>query len=232
MRKSILINQPRGLGDIFFCQKIAHILTEHNFDVFWYTPVYFWLNDYNKNQNIKYVNKNLQTDFILNLENSIESNHPDDLMTCKYEMIGKTLNHLPSEIHSIDYSDWDSYMIFNRNFTKEDDLFYNVLGIADNEEYTLCNVNYGINQKIMNPMNNLDEESIKLINLDVIDGFTLLDWCKVVENAKYINTVDTSIIFIIESIHTNCKKLNMFPRHEEHTFKALKNVLHKNWIWK
>ena len=45
--KTVLIKQPAGLGDIFFCQKIANLFMEEGIRVVW--PVqkqFLWILDY------------------------------------------------------------------------------------------------------------------------------------------------------------------------------------------
>lgn len=109
---TILINQSHGLGDILFCQKIAHKLIEYGHVVYW--PIaqrnhfggnYQWLEDYIKYDNLHFTTTS-EYDFILDLSNSIESNHPHDIMTCKYRMIEKTLPNLHKNLRDLVYDDW------------------------------------------------------------------------------------------------------------------------------
>jgi len=229
--KSILIVQPRGLGDILFCQKIAKKLIEHKFYVYWNTNDYFWLKDYINHDNLKYINHGISTDYILNLSNSIEENHPYDIMTCKYKMIGKTLPNLPASLHDIDYRDWSNFLKINRNYDKENSLFYDKLGLRDDEEYILINKNYGINQINESVGDKILNEEIKIVYLTTLDDFTLFDWCKVIENSSEIHTVDTSLIYLIEILKLNSDKLYLYPRHPSHIKKCLGNLFGKDWVW-
>ena len=47
--KPCIIKQPAGIGDIFFCQKLAKIMMAHDYSVIW--PVredILWIGDYIK----------------------------------------------------------------------------------------------------------------------------------------------------------------------------------------
>ena len=47
--KPCLIKQPGGIGDIFFCQKIARYMMHHGYDVIWpVLPSISWIKDYIK----------------------------------------------------------------------------------------------------------------------------------------------------------------------------------------
>lgn len=230
--KTITILQPRGLGDIIFSQKIAIKLIEENFQVFWPQTTYFWIKDYIKINNLHFVDYfNMKSDFILHLQNSIEENHPYDIMTCKYKTIGKTLPQLPEHLHDISFNDWSDYFHLERNIEKENHLFYDILGLKDSDEYILYNSKFGVGQENPNVNSGVENIKIKKINLDFINNFTLFDWCKVIENAKEIHTVDTSLIYLVEKINTKDCELFMYPRHNEHTEKCLKNILNKKWNW-
>lgn len=229
--KTISIIQPRGLGDIFFTQKIAKKLIEHNFKVNWFTDTYFWLKDYIKVKDLNFYNDNIGSDYKLQLNNSIEENHPYDIMTSKYSMIGKTLKFLPESLHKINFNNWVEYFTFERNVEKEKKLFHEVLGLNENSSYILYNSKFGISQINHSVEKYANGIQTKKIDLMILNDFTLLDWCKVIENAEEIHTVDTSIIYLVEKLSLKAKKIKIYPRHSEHTKKCLQNILHKGWEW-
>ena len=51
-------------------------------------------------------------------------------MRGKYDSIG------------IDWKDWRDYIKFNRNVEKENSLYYDVLGLKDDDEYVFVNRNF------------------------------------------------------------------------------------------
>ena len=49
----------------------------------------------------------------------------------------------------------------------------------------------------------------------IIDGFTLFDWCKVLEKANLIYTVNTAINYLIEVLDTSYKEYVIYS-HSKH----------------
>ena len=88
----VTIYQPAGLGDILFCQKIAYKLIEYGYTVYWPMHKYSWISQYIKKDRLIWSNPTEPSESLA-LQHSIESNHPYDIMTCKYNMIGNTLKH-------------------------------------------------------------------------------------------------------------------------------------------
>lgn len=223
----ITIIQPQGLGDILFTQKIAHKLIDYGYKVYWPLGIYRWISNYMITDNLIW-SECPEESHILRLNNSIESNHPYDIMTCKYNMIGNTMNFLQKELHNIDYKDWCQYFNFKRNYDKENQLFFDVLKLNEGDEYVLYNSKYGVGQINQNVTNHIEKINMRKIDLSFIDGFTLFDWCKVIENAREIHTVDTSVIYVVEKLKTN-SELFLYPRHPDHTEKCLSDILNKKW---
>ena len=52
---------------------------------------------------------------------------------------------------------------------------------------------------------------LRIIEVDYYEGVTLLDWCKVIENATEMCIIDSSINFIIDKLKPKCK-INMWSR--------------------
>jgi hypothetical protein len=226
----VTILQPAGLGDILFCQKIAYKLIEYGYDVYWPMHKYSWVSQYIKKDNLTWSNPIGRSEFLV-LQNSIESNHPYDIMTCKYDMIGKTLNHFNMDLHSIDYSDWVDFLRIKRNEEKENRLFYEVLGLKENEKYVFINRMYGVNQYNSEVGKKIINKGLRHVELNFINGYTLFDWCRVLENASEIHTVDTSINYVIETLNIKTDKLFLYPRHPDHIFKCLHKLFKTKWEW-
>lgn len=226
----VTIHQPQGLGDILFCQKIAYKLIEYGYTVYWPMTKYSWISEYINKDNLIWGSSQTQT-LSLNLQNSIETNHPYDVMSCKYDMIGKTLPTIDIELHSINYCDWSDYLIINRNKQKEDYIYYNILGLKDNEEYVFINQLYGNNQFMKEVPYGIVNKNLKVINKKLIDGYTLFDWSKVIENASEIHTVDTSINYLIDVLNIKSKILKVHPRNGIDTKKCLFRLFKTKWDW-
>ena len=53
------------------------------------------------------------------------------------------------------------------------------------------------------------------IELKIIDGFTLFDWCKVLEKAKSVYTINTSINYIIDVLDTSYEEYVIIAHSEQ-----------------
>lgn len=198
---NIIINQFMGLGDILFSIPIAKKLNDIGYNIIW--PMNNNFLSIKKNFNyIEIVSKddyeinyNLDTVSIvdrslilpLRYANNILNN--GDQITCmsdKYKML------------NIPLDEWTT-LSWDRDLKKENELYYDILRLSDSDDYNLINDTFSMNNKIHIDCDN----GLKNIKLDIIDGFNILDWYKVISNAKNIYTVGTSIVFIIEVIPTN-----------------------------
>ena len=67
--------------------------------------------------------------------------------------------------------------------------------------------------------------------MNKIDGFTMLDWRKVIENAKTIHTVGTSINIIIEVMDTMATEYHLYARKPiEHDCNHYNYLFNKGYI--
>jgi hypothetical protein len=123
------------------------------------------------------------------------------IMSSKYSMVG------------LDYSDWQDYFKFDRNFEKEDDLYYNVLGLKDDSEFVFINNLYNENRDcdLLKPEN----YNLPAVELQYVDGFTLFDWCKVFEKAKSVYTINTSLNYIIDVLDTSYDEYVIIAHNEK-----------------
>jgi hypothetical protein len=218
MDKRIVINQPAGLGDILFCQKIKKTFENEGFEVVW--PVikeYSWVKEYLEGNYIdNNIFKSKSNDIIIDLSNANYMFPNKKIMEAKYFLV------------DIDYSDWIDFFNFKRNTEKENKLYYDILGLKDDEEYVLVSRNYGSPPNFLKfPIET--KSNIKNIELDFYNDFTLFDWCKVMENAKEIHMIDSSINFILEKINTNV--LYLYTRRKNN-FSEIDYLFKKDYIKK
>ena len=131
----------------------------------------------------------------------------------------------------MNYNTWLDGFKFKRNKEKEDDLFYNKLGLKDDDAYALVNNIFTIKHK-PSPMS-LPKINIKKVNVSIIKGFNVLDWSKVIEKASQIHVIDTSFTFLIERLNT-CKDLNLYPRNHvnSNSYQHTRYLWTKNWKYK
>lgn len=252
--KICLICQPCGLGDILFIQKICkYYHTVLNFKII--LPIIHeleWLSNYI--DDIDFVSWGDQTnkltgpplpehihfpfkekynyynpselygiDFVyLNFFHPSMTQYPR-IMEGKYNLVG------------LDYSDWADYLTFNRNIDKENELYYNVLGLKDNEDYIFINKNYQLRPKLLqfNKIN-CNFGNRKVVEMNIQPGFTLFDWCKVIENASEIHMVETSLNYMMESPQLKDKmkdkKLVLYSRFSN--FKEVDYLFKLPWEYK
>ena len=220
--KPCVIKQPAGIGDVFFCQKIARVMIENGFQVIWplRTDI-VWIRDYIKDIHFPTVEDNFpgkdifdsaagyvieETGAFVSLATANMTHNDGNNMRSKYTMLG------------IDYSDWKDYFIFERNIEKENELYYNVLGLTDDSEYVYVNSYYNTDNYSTDIF--FDKEfDYPIIENQILDGFTVFDWCKVFENAKEIHSTPTSICYLIEcldikgKIFYHCRENKQLEEH-------------------
>ena len=210
MEKIGLIYQPCGLGDILFLQKVAYHIKDLGYEVYW--PVVHelaWLNDYIPDFNfvswgdtetkltgpplpdsVKFPFKEqyLQekqteiTDELYYFQGFIPG---DPIMAGKYNQI------------DLDWSDWRDYVRFNRNKEKENSLFYDVLGLKDEDEYVFVNRTFATRPHLMfyEPISNSpDHYNCNVVEMSIVPGYSLFDWFKVFAQAKKIHMIEIILI--------------------------------------
>ena len=260
MYKRAYIKQPAGIGDIFYCLKIAQCLKAE--EVIWPVADQYYevlkkhiIIDPRRNVNFVKLPPAEQTrliwDFkLINLEeisaiwnseyhkpycfcSSKEENnnlylplqHADRLysdvliMESKYKM-ANSFSH-----------DWLRHFNFKRDHEKEDKLF-KLLNLSENEEYALVSKNYGTPPDYKQlPING--KNGLRQIQLELIDGYNVFDWCKVIEEATEIHMVDTCFIYIMEHLNLKAKELNLFSRRGNDGCIQIRHIPKKiNWNFK
>tara|TARA_Y100001963_G_scaffold53147_1_gene74476 strand:- start:348 stop:1055 length:708 start_codon:yes stop_codon:yes gene_type:complete len=215
--KICLIKQPAGIGDVFFCQKIARYMMHHGYQVVWpLMPSISWVKDYIKDIHFpltteEFPGKDIYQNgsgFVIEKEGAFISTSTADLthndgkiMSSKYSMLG------------MDHDDWSKFFYFERNLDKENDLYYNILGLKDDDEFVFINNLYNTDIRDSNLISK-DQFDLPVVELKIIDGFTLFDWCKVLEKAKKIYTINTAINYLIEVIDTSYDEYVIYAHDE------------------
>jgi hypothetical protein len=229
----LLVNQYFGLGDIIYVQTLLEDLSKNYNILFPIADEYYWIVPYLKsNQNINYIKKSQCS---INLENPYPTENYFPL---------RWATQLHRKLSPTDYSHdhtvmEDKYLIFNkdpkswikhefvRDYVKENEL-YELLGSPTN--FVLINNNFGSNTVGAGKSNisKLSEE--KVVELSIKKGYTMFDWLKVVENAKEIHTISTSLVFLCDKYaNEHCKKSVYIRNNNNQTLDALKNILITNW---
>jgi hypothetical protein len=138
-------------------------------------------------------------------------------MTDKYSVLG------------LDPKMWSSIYL-ERNSEKEDHLKSLILREIGEREYEFCNSFYGNSSNTnLNLEKNL-ESGVPLISMSKIEGYSMVDWCGIIEGAKRIHTVSTSLIYMIQAIHQEDKEYHIYPRLPERGFYTVEEFLPSYWI--
>ena len=203
-KKTCIINQYAGIGDILFIEPIMRYYFQNDYDVI--LPVVKKYLDVSSNfPYIKFVDKDLfEIDYneqrIVENEDSIilplRFSYPS--MRNKYEMLGLDLNK------------WKE-LTWLRHRYKEDKL-KKYLGINEGEKYNLINTvfhTYHDGYRKISLRNGL-----KNIHMTDTKGYSLLDWSGVIEGATNIHTVNTSIIYMLEKLDLMAKEVHIYSRNE------------------
>ena len=238
MDKICLIRQPAGLGDIFYLQKIAHEILTHGYKIVWpvqdnflYITQYIrtpYINFYSEVEDFPFKNIYLSNPMeIIKTDNFryIPFQHADRMTDTSNSM----LLDIKYKLVNSDFNGWADYFNFKRNFGREDMLFYHILGLADSEDYILVNKNFGSPPNTKQITNINISSELKIVNMDFYGLDVIFDWCKVIENAKEIHTVDTSICYIMEKLNLKTPSVNLYCRFNKNdkNYNYLNNVVSK-----
>ena len=207
--KPCIIKQPAGVGDVFFLQKIAHTYRQKGHEIIW--PLrddIVWIADYIPDITWCKLSEWLQGPYgkLFNYGGFAET---EEFIYIDASTADRTFNTDPTRIMSakfglagLDHKDWAKQFKFNRNREKERELYHDVLGIK--EDYVYVN---DITHTDLRKTSSLAKAKYDypVIENRVVDGFTLLDWTMVLQNAKEIHTVPTAVCFMVDVIDTDAE---------------------------
>lgn len=126
-----------------------------------------------------------------------------------------------------DFREWKEKAHFKRDKTKEKELFDNWWLTG---EYIIVNKNYQSDfkgEKQIKTDSFLD--SADVLKMKPIKGFSLFDWCYLLEHAKEIHTVSTSLLYILEMLDLKCP-IHLYARPTDPNFDQVKYLFTKNYI--
>jgi hypothetical protein len=238
-----LINQPAGLGDIIFCQKIVDMFINNGYEVIW--PVvqeyHSTVNKHMKKNNLLFPRIDEEFSFkeYYNSKVIVPSHISDNNMYLPLRYVdlrfpNQSVMKAKYKILNLDYNGWQDHFIFERDSKKEDILYYEILGLKDNSKYTLLNRKYGSPPHYKEKMINVSSED-NVVEMDFYKDFTIFDWCKVLEKAAEIYTVDTAINYILEKLNVKDTKLHLYSRFTDcggaPDWSHIEGLFLKEWIY-
>lgn len=130
-----------------------------------------------------------------------------DCMKSKYLMFRKNWEY------------WTENAMFTRDHEREQELYDKVV---DKEGYTVVNRYFR--------SNNTGVAKIPVKGIEMpLNGYSLFDWAKVLENAKEIHTVSTSIIYLLELLDLKAERICIYKREpDEHSHKNYDYLLRRH----
>lgn len=238
--KICLIRQPAGLGDIIFCLKIANFLTsKEGYTVVW--PVieqyYKDVTEYVKTENIIFCRES--DDFPLkNLYQSSEI-RPVKTVEGIYLPLQHADRHFPGEsalkskykILGLDYSNWQDHFGFYRNEEKEKSLYEEVLGLEEDSDFIFVNEWCGSPPSSIKKDINVEQKN-QIVKMSMLKDYSIFDWCGVMEKAKEIHCVDTSLFYIIEMLNLRADTLVAYSKFDTRNYMHIEGLFNAPWIYK
>lgn len=214
---AIKIIQPAGIGDIIYCQKIAHSLCLHYGAVYWpLAPQLFYVPDYlNRANNLIYDDTGDKDCEILDLQSAHHHHVSGGIMEAKYAMAG------------IDGGNWQDYVRLQRNTRAE-------LAIKTRsnppQNYALACFNYATPPETFRATFT-PQTKLPVFEITVLGGFTPFDWCQMIEGARELHFVDTVFTYLAEVLDTSGCEGNMYlyPRDRHVNKIVTKEVWKKPW---
>lgn len=199
--KTVMPMQFFGIGDVIFCITLARRYWLPHAEVVWPVMPHYVEGLNRAYPDIRFVdystvdcNWNDKTErmvgdtFITPLRWSYEiTNVPfKDCMKSKYGM------------YSLDWRQWKDLAQWNRDETKEMELF-NIVN-PTNQPFNLSNKYFRCDSSGHIARINIPSTAFRLpiIEMKTIEGYSIFDWALVMEKASQIHTVSTSIIYLLE----------------------------------
>jgi hypothetical protein len=218
----VIINQPFGIGDVLFLNPLIKQLNIEQ-GIWPIVDHYYWIKDYISIDNLTFIktsefNPSNYEDYV---EVPLQHAHAfmpqaRNCMEAKYLLL------------EADPELWRT-LTFNRNKEKETQLKQH-LSINPGDKFIFVNNNFAgpeYNYKV----NITPKSNHKIVYQEYIEGFTLLDWCGVLEQAEEIHTVSTSLFFVIEALKFEKTLLHLYPRKPlDMDLSPIKTLISNKWI--
>jgi hypothetical protein len=240
--KKVYIRQTAGLGDIFFLQKAANYLLESGYnEIIW--PIinhYEYLKEYNTNDKIKFILENELSDDVKKVYKEDKIILDENYLYIPFDKSAQIkrdfidfLGVKYSLIKGLDYSNWQKFCNFKR-FEDREEKCKQYFNISDGDEFIF------VNSIFASPPNHHKRDMVINTNVKIVENkheymslFNIFDYSWILENAKEIHTVETSICYLVEILNTN-GKLNLYSRkigynNQYANFDYVKNIYKKDW---
>jgi len=234
INKKILINQPYFLGDIIFVMALIQKLVIDGYDVTY--PV-----------RDEYINlqKNFPTVKMIPLSRfpNYERYNRTEVLFEDNEYVAISLRHsytrkgLPYHMNNkyesigLPVDMWRDIKI-TRDFETEKKIF-DELGLKPDEKYNLINE---FHRPFFHRTPILIENDNRNIYMSQLDGYSLLDWIGIMENAQSLHMIASSSQYLMETIPTMPKEMHIYRRYNENTggywdHSSYEFLFKRNYVW-
>lgn len=207
-----VFNQSRGLGDILFLVPLCRALMREGNTVIWpIDPEYLNIAKHFPDidfRDMRTINVNYES-------RSADFTQYGRLLPYRYanELMGVGWNKMMQskyELYGHNYLMWRE-LVWRRDYKKEAELA-ELVGAKG--KYTLVNRNFAnaeLRLKI-SPVLDTTTRDMTRIEMMPIPGFSLIDWCGIIQGASEIHTANTSINYLIELMDIKVP-VYMYPRN-------------------
>lgn len=221
--------QKFGKGDIIFCQTIANDWIAEGHTVVWETQTE-WVEGLSRAYpKVKFVpDGTLPIDFNLRHEHDCEGYRvvplrwSVEIMKAPYADCMKTKYSMFNQ----HYMRWKEGAMWQRTVEREKALF-DKLGLNIGETYVVVNETYQSDLKGHKAIHH--NAGCRTIKMRTIEGFSLFDWALVLERAKEIHTVSTSLFYLLEMLDLR-QPIHLYPRNTDPRFDHIKYLFTKPYI--
>jgi hypothetical protein len=244
--KNIVVNQYFGLGDILFIEPIYRYLKDLGLNVI--APIqnqYLWIGDH-----IKYVEFKDMYKFDMDYERfdfgifrDLSGNEISDTAYLPLRFSDQIFRELPPHdcsasrywmtdkysVLGLDHSKWASISL-DRNLEKEEELKSIVLKNIGDSPYDFCNSFYQNSLNINLDLENQVKQDLPLISMSKMEGYSMVDWASIIEGARKVHTVSTSLLYMIQSFYQPEKEYHLYARLPERGFYTIEEFLPSYWI--
>lgn len=217
----LLIHQPGKVGDIIRCAPIAKHYSDAGYSVEWECPKQYHslfnylpyakavesrTGDYGKVIDISFgLNSKSPTNITWNKRRKDGS--LDSFLTLKYEIAGVPVTEV-------------SNLTYTRNITNENNLYSHVVD-AYGSDYILVHDSSDYGSPIT------VDTQLPIVFFEKMDGIEIFDWRKVIENAKEIHCIDSSLANFVDCVDTSAELY--YYKTDRVPLKADETILTKQW---
>lgn len=211
--KPYLFLQCWGLGDIIFCQSIAHHYIKKGHTVIWPVKDEYFDGVNRAYPKINWVPESIVLPELFNVKEKIEIGGllimpirwSDSYMKVPY----KEVMFSKYSMNDMDWKEWRFYAHPKRDPDREEELMRQ-LGLAKHERYNLISMNFGSGVKRTVDIN--VSNTFRNIEMNFVEGFSMFDWCGIIERARTIHAVSSSSLYLFEVLNLRAEEIHLYAR--------------------